>query len=178
MASGHSDNVKALEPMFYFFFTSLQALWHKKSMPAWLVLSAEPALTNGRGSVLQADSIRAATVRERNAAKSNSPGSELLFGLLLATSFGIAACGEAPAEEAALGPFYQQFKLTLAPGNRTEMMGPLFYDEHKESTHLWAVPPLFSRALDPDIDYEESDYVYPIISYDRFGSEYRFHIFH
>jgi hypothetical protein len=83
----------------------------------------------------------------------------------------------ARAGDADFGPAYQEYKLTLAPGHRTEAAGPFFYDELKESTRLWAVPPLFSRTSDPDIDYEEMDFVYPLLTYDRFGSEYRFQIF-
>ena len=75
------------------------------------------------------------------------------------------------------GPLYQHFRLTLAPGERTEAAGPFYYRERKESTRLWAVPPIFSYTLDKDVDFEEFDVVYPLLTYDRFGSEYRFQIF-
>ena len=81
------------------------------------------------------------------------------------------------AAEAAFGPLYQEFRLTLAPGHRTEALGPLYYTEHKESTRLWAVPPLLSYTLDSETDFAEFDFAYPVLTYDRFGSEYRFHIF-
>ena len=79
--------------------------------------------------------------------------------------------------EPAFGPLFQEFRLTLAPGERTEAVGPFFYKERKESTHLWAVPPLFSYTLDKEVDFEEFDVVYPLLTYDRFGPEYRFQIF-
>lgn len=83
------------------------------------------------------------------------------------------------AEEAAkFGPLYDRFRLTLAPeGHRTEMVGPLFYSEQRDSTHTWAVPPLLSHTSDPPTDSEEFDFLYPLLTYDRFGSEYRFQFF-
>src|SRR5437764_9708127 len=65
----------------------------------------------------------------------------LLLGSLAILLLGMARGHSA---EAAFGPFYHEYHLTLAPGERTEVMGPLFYTEKKESTHLWAVPPVFS----------------------------------
>ena len=68
------------------------------------------------------------------------------------------------------------FQLTLAPGERTEIAGPLFYSEQKDTQHQWTLPPLFSHTLDTDADSEEDDFLYPLLTYDRFGSEYRFQI--
>ena len=71
------------------------------------------------------------------------------------------------------GPLFDHFSLTLAPGHRTEALGPFFYDEQKEEQHTWAVPPLFSHAKDPSLELEEIDFAYPIMTYDRFGGQYR-----
>ena len=43
-----------------------------------------------------------------------------------------------------LGPLYQEYRLTLEPGERTEALGPFFYVEPLEDSTLWAVPPVFS----------------------------------
>ena len=76
------------------------------------------------------------------------------------------------------GPLFDEFPLTLAQGHRTEILGPLFYSELKETQHQWAVPPLaLSHTWDPDIDYEEYDFAYPLLTYDRFGQEYRWQFF-
>ncbi len=75
-----------------------------------------------------------------------------------------------------IGPFYDRFRLTLAPGERTEAAGPLFFFERKETTRLWASPPVFSYVLDEDTDFEEFDFLYPLLTYNRFGPEYRFQI--
>lgn len=97
----------------------------------------------------------------------------LLLSILLLMSSASVSTGE----HLDLGCLYDRFALTLAPGHRTEAAGPFFYNELKESTRLWAVPPLLSYTRDNEVDYEEFDFAYPIISYDRFGDEYRFQIF-
>jgi hypothetical protein len=75
------------------------------------------------------------------------------------------------------GFLYDDFALTLSPGHRAEVLGPLFDFEQKESQRQWAAPPLFSYTLDQEVDYEEFDLLYPLLTYDRFGEEYRFQIF-
>jgi hypothetical protein len=81
------------------------------------------------------------------------------------------------AQEFRAGPLYDHFELTLSPGDRTEAVGPLFYDELKETRRTWAIAPLFSRSADPGTDSEEYDFLYPLLSYDRFGEQYRWHFF-
>ena len=75
------------------------------------------------------------------------------------------------------GPLYDHFDLTLAPGNRTEVVGPFYYSEQKESQRLWAVPPLFSWTRDPQTESEEIDFAYPLLTYDRYGDQYRWAFF-
>lgn len=76
-----------------------------------------------------------------------------------------------------MGPFYDLFPLTLSSGHRTEIAGPLYYHEQNDTQETWAVPPLFSYVRDPDVESEELDIAYPLLSYDCYGGEYRFHIF-
>lgn len=54
--------------------------------------------------------------------------------------------------------------------------GPLSYGKSSGTTRTWAFTPIFSYTLDNDVDWEEFDFVYPVLGFDRFGSEYRFHI--
>lgn len=75
--------------------------------------------------------------------------------------------------EWSIGPLYDEFPLTLAPGKRVEALGPLFNWEKKESQKQWALPPIVSRTWDPDLESEEIDVFYPIFTYDRYGGEYR-----
>lgn len=76
-----------------------------------------------------------------------------------------------------LGPLLSRFPLTLDEGERTEALGPLFYSEQRGPEKTIAVPPFFSHVSNEEADSEERDFLYPLLSYDRFGSEYRWHLF-
>ncbi len=75
------------------------------------------------------------------------------------------------------GPLLSRFPLTLDVGERTEAMGPLFYDEQKESQRTFSFPPFYTHVTDPEANSEEKDIIYPLLTYDRFGSEYRWQLF-
>lgn len=81
------------------------------------------------------------------------------------------------AAEWTAGPFAHEFSLTLATGTREEWLGPLYYREVSDGQMTWAMPPFFSRTVKPDVEMEEYDFLYPLLSYDRFGEEYRWHLF-
>jgi hypothetical protein len=97
----------------------------------------------------------------------------LCRGLVLG-SFVFCAQGLRGAISAGLA--FSDFELTLESGRRTEVIGPLFYSEQREDVSQWAVPPLMSYTRDRGVDSMEFDFLYPIITYDRFGPEYRFQI--
>lgn len=94
----------------------------------------------------------------------------------LACLLGLTA-GASGADGPHVGFLFDEFKLTLDSGHRTEAVGPFFYSEERDTQRTWAVPPLFSRTEDPATESEEIDVVYPVITYDRFGDHYRWHIF-
>ena len=71
------------------------------------------------------------------------------------------------------GPIYDHFALTLQEGERTEVLGPLFSHEQEGTREQWVVAPLFSEVHDASTDFTEYDVLYPLITYDRFGLEYR-----
>lgn len=103
----------------------------------------------------------------------------LLFVLLLGA--GTSSQADEPLHA---GFIYDQFNLTLTPPavdlhlwTRTEAAGPLFYSEQQETRHTWAIPPLFSFTEDPATESEEYDFVYPILTYDRYGQQYRWQLF-
>lgn len=87
------------------------------------------------------------------------------------------ALASSVANAASAGPLLTRFPLTLDEGHRTEAVGPLFYKQVKDSEKTWAVPPLFSYTRDKIADAEEFDLAYPLMTYDRFGSEYRWQLF-
>jgi hypothetical protein len=76
----------------------------------------------------------------------------------------------------AAGPLWDRFPLTFEAGSRTEVLGPLFSRQHKDSAteHRWT--PLLSYTRDPEVELTELDFAYPLLTYDRFGTEYRFQI--
>ena len=75
------------------------------------------------------------------------------------------------------GPIFDEFALTLDSGDRREAMGPLFYDQHKNTEMTWAIPPLLSYDTAPDTESKEFDLLYPVLTYERFGLEYRWQFF-
>ncbi len=73
--------------------------------------------------------------------------------------------------------FYTNFSLTLSPSASRTAYGPLFYYDDSEDVDTWAIPPLISHSESDTLDFDEWDTLYPIITLDRFGNEYRFQIF-
>jgi hypothetical protein len=71
------------------------------------------------------------------------------------------------------GLLYDQFLLTLDSGQRTEAVGPLFYDQQKDSEKTWALPPFFSHDTDPSVESCEEDFLYPLLTYESYGQEFR-----
>jgi hypothetical protein len=94
---------------------------------------------------------------------------------------------------------YHEFRLTLVPGERTEALGPLWSCERQWAPTMgrgkaaasggpaktgttngqstFTLAPLFSRSVEPDLDTTSFDFLYPLLTYDRFGGEYRFQFF-
>lgn len=76
------------------------------------------------------------------------------------------------------GPLFDAFPLAICDGGtRTEAVGPFFYDQTCDTEKLWAVPPFFSRNSDPVTQLLEEDYLYPVLTYHRYGTEYRWQLF-
>jgi hypothetical protein len=95
-----------------------------------------------------------------------------LWVLACGLGFGAAAQNsEAGALHA--GPLFDEFDLTLTPGHRTEAAGPFYYSEEQDTQRSWALPPLFSHTQDPATETEQFDFIYPVVTYVRFGHQYR-----
>lgn len=75
------------------------------------------------------------------------------------------------------GPIFSKFNLTLSPGTRTEAAGPLFYSQQSEAQRQVALPPFGCYTRTSDVDWTEMEILYPIMSYRRFGDEYRTQFF-
>ncbi|HZF01492.1 MAG TPA: hypothetical protein VE344_06295 [Methylomirabilota bacterium] len=74
------------------------------------------------------------------------------------------------------GPLFDDFPLTLDIGHRTEILGPLFYHQQDNSEKTWALPPLFSDDVDPVVESREDDFLYPLLTYERFGTQHRWQL--
>ncbi len=74
------------------------------------------------------------------------------------------------------GLLFDSHPLTLESGWRREAVGPFYYRQQTELEKLWAVPPLFSQSV-TDGDSEEYDVLYPLLTYNRAGAEYRWQLF-
>jgi hypothetical protein len=74
------------------------------------------------------------------------------------------------------GPLFDQFPLTIDSGQRTEAAGPLYYRQEKNSESTWALPPFFSHDVDPTVESREDDFLYPLLTYDRYGKEYHWQL--
>ena len=97
------------------------------------------------------------------------------LGLLWVVLMGVGSLAAAPVE---LGPLAHEFGLTLGPGERVEAVGPLLrYEQRDEGVEEWAVSPLLSSTTDRLLESEEFDFLYPLLTYDRFGTEYKFRWF-
>ena len=74
------------------------------------------------------------------------------------------------------GPLYDHFPLTLQSGSRSEAVGPLFGFQTSETERTWAFPPFVSVHRDEVTDFTEWDSLYPVLTFDRFGLDYRLQI--
>lgn len=98
------------------------------------------------------------------------------FILLILSGLASVLPRDGSAAERLFGPLHHEFELTLETGRASETLGPLFGVERKgpQKTRRWT--PLISRVDDPVGDFTEIDIAYPLLTYDRFGEEYRFQI--
>ena len=89
-----------------------------------------------------------------------------------------APAGSPAAErEIIAGPAWSDYPLTLESGRRQEAAGPLFFAQQTGSQWQWGLPPLFCYTRTPDVDWTESEILYPLFTWRRFGTEYRVQFF-
>ena len=95
----------------------------------------------------------------------------LVVGLLSLINFSRGA------ESADYGFIFDRFQLTLEDGWRTEAAGPFFYSQKTEDEMVWALPPFFSCAKNFAIENHEDNFLYPLLTYERYGKQYRWQFF-
>ncbi len=99
---------------------------------------------------------------------------EIICLLILFLGFALPGFAE---DEFNSGLLYDQFPLTLDSGRRTEAVGPFFYDQQKNTESTWAIPPIFSHDTDPEVESREDDFLFPLLTYESYGQEYRWQFF-
>jgi hypothetical protein len=78
-----------------------------------------------------------------------------------------------PEPQAWWGPLFSEFDLTLQIGSGTEAVGPIWGSSESDGVSTWRISPLFSRENEPQLERAEWEFVYPFVSYDRFGTEWK-----
>lgn len=101
---------------------------------------------------------------------------KILFIGLLSTGFWFSSWAS-DTNSIIAGPLFSKYSLTLAPGERTEIISPFYYNEQNETRHTWGVPPLMSHSEDPATQSEEFDFCYPALSYFHYGQEHHWQLF-
>lgn len=102
----------------------------------------------------------------------------LWLGFVVVASLlvGRLVTAHAADSETHAGFLFDRHQLTLQSGWRSEAVGPFYYRQTTELEKLWALPPFFSRSV-TDADSEEYDVLYPLLTYNRAGLEYRWQLF-
>jgi hypothetical protein len=103
--------------------------------------------------------------------KASIPLTRLIVLLVLAAV--IVRAVPARADDVSAGFLFDQFRLTLENGFRTEAAGPFYYSQAADSGNILAFPPFFSRDDNPAVESHEDDVLYPLFTHLRYGDERR-----
>lgn len=74
------------------------------------------------------------------------------------------------------GPFAAEFPTVWEQGVRGEALGTLATWEQVEDTTRWSITPLLSYESTPVLERERFDFLYPVLTWRRSGTEYRWQI--
>jgi hypothetical protein len=94
--------------------------------------------------------------------------------LLALIDAGTVWAQNAPSDSSiSAGFLFDEFKLTLEPGERREAAGPFYYCQKREDDETIAFPPFFSNYKDSIVDSSEYDILYPVLTYEHYTDEWR-----
>src|SRR5204862_291722 len=74
------------------------------------------------------------------------------------------------------GFIFHDFNLVLHQGGRIKAAAPFSTNEQTESDNTSNFPPFFAYSTDPKLDYTEYDLLSPLLSLNRSGQQYRWHL--
>ena len=93
---------------------------------------------------------------------------------LLVLARGLVLTSHATDSDAVSAGFlFDQFKLILTDGERTEAAGPFYYSETNREDQTVAYPPFFSKYTDPGVEADEYQVLYPLFNCEHYGDEWR-----
>lgn len=98
------------------------------------------------------------------------------MGMALAVAQAADGSNREPSPPRLWGPLFSDVSLTLVPGAGIEAAGPLWATRETDGVHTTRLSPLWAHETEPQLEREEWDILYPLISYDRFGTEHRLQI--
>ena len=75
------------------------------------------------------------------------------------------------------GPLFTEFPTVWESGRKTEILGPLAMWETTADERNWAVYPLMSYQAAPIVEVEEFDFLYPLFTWRKQGTESRWQLF-
>lgn len=75
------------------------------------------------------------------------------------------------------GPLAHEFNLTFEDGIRGEVLGPLVSWEHAGERSFWGLSPILSRESELGGEIINYDFVYPIVTWRRYGADARWQFF-
>src|SRR5689334_5778617 len=96
---------------------------------------------------------------------------------MLTLAIGLRPDGAEGGQAIEDGPFVHEFPLTLEAGRRLEAIGPLVFQSQPADQQSFGIPPLFSWTTDRGVEGAEFDFLYPLLTLDRYGAEYRWQLF-
>lgn len=108
----------------------------------------------------------------RGAASRHSAAAIWLFHITVAAFCALACRGEKARAGVEAGPAWHDFPLTLQPGDASEAFGPFWGEENGDGVWTWRLSPLISHQEEAATERSEYEVLYPVFTYDRFGTEY------
>jgi hypothetical protein len=88
-------------------------------------------------------------------------------------AYGATVIEVAPENPIQAGPVFTEFPTVWESGQKTEILGPLAMWERTADERNWGLYPLMSYQSAPIVEVEELDFLYPLFTWRKQGSESR-----
>ncbi len=103
-------------------------------------------------------------------------GRRLLSCLALLAGAGVGASRAQAPDPIEAGPFAAEYPTVWETGTRVEALGTLATWEASADTTYWSITPLLSYESTPVLNRERFDLLYPVLTWRRDGTEYRWQL--